>query len=63
MIQDRGIYYWDENIKFINQLDELYLPKQIHENNKHLTIYCKLRKKVYQLAYKKIKENSLMYDG
>jgi rhomboid protease GluP len=63
MIQDRGIYYWDENIKLIKELDQLYLPKTIHDNNKRLEIYCLLRKKVYQLAYKKIKENTSMYDG
>lgn len=63
MIQDRGIYYWDENIKLIKELDQLYLPKKIHENNKRLALYCSLRKKVYQLAYKKIKENTSMYDG
>jgi rhomboid protease GluP len=28
MIQDRGIYYWDENIKLIKELDQLYLPKK-----------------------------------
>jgi hypothetical protein len=27
MIQDRGIYYWDEN-KLIKELDQLYLPKK-----------------------------------
>jgi len=63
MIQDRGIYYWDENIKLIKELDRLYLPKNIHENNQKLELYCTLRKKVYQLAYKKIKENTSMYDG
>ena len=63
MIQERGIYYWDEDIKLIIELDKLYLPKKIHDNNKQLKLYCELRKQVYQLAYKKIKENTSMYDG
>ena len=63
MIKERGIYYWDENSNLIKELDQLYLPKKIHDQNKQLILYCLLRKQVYQLGYKKIKENTSMYDG
>jgi rhomboid protease GluP len=63
MIKERGIYYWDENIILIKELDQLYLPKNIHDQNKELELYCTLRKKVYQLGYKKINENTSVYDS
>lgn len=62
MIKDRGIYYWNENINLINELDKLYLPKEIHEQNEKLVDYCKLRISLYELAFKKIAENSSQYD-
>ncbi|WPO77262.1 rhomboid family intramembrane serine protease [Flavobacterium sp. KACC 22761] len=62
MIKDRGIYYWNENITLITELDKLYLPKEIHEHNNKLIEYCKLRISLYELAYKKIAEQSTLYD-
>jgi rhomboid protease GluP len=62
MIQERGIYYWEENINLIEELDHLSLPQQIHKQNKKLTRYCELRIQVYELAYKKIRDNTTVYD-
>jgi rhomboid protease GluP len=62
MIQERGIYYWEENINLLEELDHLYLPQQIHKQNKKLTRYCELRIQVYELAYKKIRDNTTVYD-
>ena len=62
MIKDRGIYYWNENITLVNELDKLYLPKEIHQQNEKLIEYCELRISLYELAYKKISENSPQYD-
>ncbi|MTH14215.1 rhomboid family intramembrane serine protease [Flavobacterium sp. LC2016-01] len=62
MIRDRGIYYWNENISLINELDKLYLPKEIHEQNEKLIEYCKLRISLYELACKKIVENTAQYN-
>lgn len=62
LIKDRGIYYWNENITLMTELDKLYLPKEIHEQNERLIEYCKLRISFYELAYKKIVENSTLYD-
>ncbi|PVX44884.1 rhomboid protease GluP [Flavobacterium sp. 103] len=63
MIKDRGIYYWEENIKLIKELDKLYLPEKIHINNKNLIEYCKLRTELYELAYNKLNENTDKYDS
>ncbi|TPG41786.1 hypothetical protein [Flavobacterium pectinovorum] len=62
LIKDRGIYYWNENITLIKELDKLYLPKESHEQNEKLIEYCKLRISLYELAYQKILENSSAYD-
>lgn len=62
MIKDRGIYYWNENINLVNELDKLYLPKEIHQQNEKLIEYCQLRISLYELACKKIVENSAQYD-
>lgn len=58
-IKDRGIYYWNENIKLINKLDQLYLPKEIHERNNQLLKYCKLRIKSYELMYKGLEDHNI----
>lgn len=62
LIKDRGIYYWNESITLITELDKLYLPKEIHEQNQRFIEYCKLRISLYELAYQKILENSSAYD-
>lgn len=63
LIKERGIYYWEESIKLLNELELLRLPEKIHVQNKRLIKYCKLRIQYYQLGYKKIDENSNQYDA
>jgi rhomboid protease GluP len=63
MIKDRGIYYWNENISLLTELDKLYLPHTLHKRNKDMIKYCKLRISIYELACKKISENSSEYDA
>ncbi|MNY67032.1 hypothetical protein D3C86_2045440 [compost metagenome] len=55
-IKDRGIYYWNENIKLITELDKLNLPEVLHERNATLKEYCELRIKCYELIYKGVQE-------
>lgn len=62
MIKDRGIYYWEENIILLKGLERLSLPEALHEQNKNLIEYCKLRIKSFNLSYKKINENNNEYD-
>jgi len=57
-IKDRGIYYWNENIKLITELDKLYLPEILHEKNRALKKYCEVRIKCYELMYKAIAERN-----
>jgi rhomboid protease GluP len=63
MIKDRGIYYWEENITLLNGLERLSLPEALHDQNKNLIKYCKLRIKSFNLSYKKINENNTEYDN
>jgi rhomboid protease GluP len=57
-VKDRGIYYWKENLKLIDEIETLNLPEVIHERNKKLITYCNLRIKSYELIYKSINENT-----
>lgn len=60
-IKDRGLYYWNENIKLLNELDQLNLPDQLHTRNKKLLHYCDLRIKSYNLIYRAIYEDTDKY--
>lgn len=60
-IKDKGLYYWNENIKLLNEVETYDLPASIHERNKKLIKYCELRIKSYEVLYKAIKENSDQY--
>lgn len=63
MIKERGIYYWEENITLLKKLERLSLPEALHDQNKNLIKYCKLRIKSFNLSYKKINENNNEYDN
>ncbi len=60
-IQNKGLYYWNENIKLLNSLERLKLPDEIQTRNKKLLTYCDLRIKSYNLIYKAIKQDSDNY--
>ena len=60
-LKDRGIYYWTENIKLINELDKLNLPDELHERDRKLLQYCELRVKTYQFVYKAVNEQTEKY--
>ena len=62
-IKDRGIYYWKESIKVINEADKLNLPEELHTKNKKLIEYCQLRIESYQLLYKAIEEDTDKYQN
>jgi membrane associated rhomboid family serine protease len=60
-IKNRGLYYWNENLKLMDSLDKLDLSKTIHNRNMKLVEYCNLRINTYQLIYKAINENTNAY--
>lgn len=62
MGQDRGIYYCKENINLVKELNQMYLPRKIHTQNKKLTTRCKDKIHLYELANKKIRDNKKIYD-
>jgi rhomboid protease GluP len=57
-IKDRGIYYWEENLKLIADADKLNIPERAHIVNQKLKTYCELRIKSYWLNYKAIEEGT-----
>ncbi len=60
-IKDSGLYYWNENIKLLNELDKLNLPQKIHTQNDKLIEYCNLRINSYRLLYISIKDNTDLF--
>lgn len=60
-IKDRGVYYWNENIKLIDSFKDLDLPPEIRTRNRLLKEYCELRIKSYELLYKAISEDTDQY--
>lgn len=62
LIKDKGIYYWNENIKLLNKIDSLDLPDEFYERNKILKHYCELRIKNYELIYKAVSEETKKYE-
>lgn len=60
-IEYRGIYYWNENLKLIEEADRLYLPEVIHARNKNIMEYCKLRIEHCNVLYRAVEENTDQY--
>jgi rhomboid protease GluP len=60
-IESKGLFYWNENVKLITELEQLNLPDEIHDRNKVLLEYCDLRIKSYELISKAISEGSDQY--
>ncbi len=60
-IKDRGLYYWNENIKLLNEVEALHLSELLHEQNQKLIHYCNLRIKSYELIYKSVDEDTDKY--
>lgn len=61
-IKNRGIYYWSENIKLLNNLGSLDLPIEILERNERIKEYCQMRIKSFNLMYKAIEEDTDIYE-
>jgi rhomboid protease GluP len=60
-LQERGIYYWRENLKILNTVDKLNLPAHLVERNRLLREYCQIRIRHYRLLYKAIDEETEAY--
>jgi hypothetical protein len=50
-IKDRGIYYWEENIKIVKELEKMELPPFLVKLIPKLMNYCNLRIKSYKFYY------------
>lgn len=62
-LKDRGLYYWNENLKLIESFNELDLPPPIRARNSRLKEYCELRIKSYETIYKAIEEGTDKYEN
>lgn len=60
-INERGIYYWEENLKMIQGFKRISLPDTIVKVNAKLEKYCELRIDCYHLMGKGVAENTQKY--
>ncbi len=60
-INEKGIFYWNENIKLLDSFNKLDLPSEIETRNRILREYCELRIASYELLYKSIAEDTDQY--
>lgn len=60
-LKNRGVYYWNENLKLIESFNELDLPLAVRARNSRLKEYCELRIKCYEVIYKAIEEDTDRY--
>lgn len=61
-LKDKGIYYWKENLKLLDSVQQMDLPPTIEARNKKLKEYCTLRIKAFELIYASIQEDSDRYN-
>lgn len=61
-IKDSGIFYWNENLKMLQEIGQLDVPETVHAQNKKLVQYCELRILSYNSIYKKYAEETNAYD-
>ena len=61
-INDRTMWYWEENLKITKEIEKYSLPKQILDKNKIAKNYIELRIKQAKLMYKMVETNDKKYN-
>jgi rhomboid protease GluP len=61
-IKNKGLFYWNEDLKIVNSFDKMDLPDEIKKRNGLLKEYVELRIKSYELLYQAVSENTDRYD-
>ena len=60
-LKNNGIRLWEKNSRLMKQLDQLQLSDKLHERNKKILQYCRLRIQSYQFMYKGTAESTEAY--
>lgn len=60
-IENRSLYYWEQNLLLLDGLDRLDVSSSIKSRNSHLRKYCKLKIKKCKLMYQSIDESTDKY--
>jgi len=61
-IKARGIYYWKDCIRVLEESQKLNIPEVYKDRNSRLIDYCELRIEVYELVYKSLEEETQQYE-
>jgi rhomboid protease GluP len=59
---EKGIYYWKDNLRLLNELENLGLPPVLKEKNDLLVHYNQLELKLFELECKAISEATDAYE-
>lgn len=60
-IKERGLYFWNQDLQLLNHVDSFHLPPSLHQRDRYLIRYCKLRIRSYKLLYKAIEDPADIY--
>ncbi|QES89364.1 rhomboid family intramembrane serine protease [Rhizosphaericola mali] len=61
-LKDIGIYFWNEDLRLIQELKETKLPVYIQNYNDQLKFYFQTRIKQFDLIYQSVQDDSDEYD-
>ena len=61
-IENRGIYYWKENLLLLDEVYKLHLLPSQRDAVTLLRKYCNIRLESYKLIVRKLSENTTEYD-
>jgi len=62
-IKERGIYYWNQDINLLSEMEKLSLPPALREHDARVLAYWRLRVKQYELMYKNTEEGNGRYNA
>jgi rhomboid protease GluP len=61
-LKNRGIYYWNENLLLLKEIEKMPLPTSIREKHSLLERYCKLYLRLFEMKHLRATEQSDQYD-
>ncbi|RAI97482.1 rhomboid protease GluP [Chitinophaga skermanii] len=61
-IKDNGIYYWDENLRLLDEATHMHLSKKSQRHNQVLIQYNEIQRRIFVFQYKRIDESTQKYN-
>lgn len=61
-LRERGPYYWNENKKLVEEMQQLNLPTPLQEKEAQMLLYCNLRLKQYELMARQLEVKNTRHE-